>query len=344
MRCVAVLACLAAIQLTLSTRLLAQSSDPPPIPKDARYTIICGAVEGQFHIERAKKLKTDLIKQTGLRDWYIVHGERESVVYFGYYRTFNDPSDPKESERVARDRERIAALKDELGGRLFRTTIVVDINSPDPIAPPEWNIANKDADKPLDDPTRAFYTIQIAVYKDHPLRKQYAVDAVREARKMGIDAYYFHGEMGSMVLIGAWPESAMIVENAKSIEARDSNSTLLVVPGRYFPKTTLGGLRDEDGNPVEAFADRVEIVDPTLRKAMQQFPVHSVNGEEERVSYRDPTTGELKSTSRSSILVEIPRRERTALQADTQTQRPTLVDPSGRPRNSNAGRLRGVED
>ena len=67
------------------------------------------------------------------------------------------------------------------------SSLIVPIDSPDPVAPPEWNLAN----------AKGYWSLQIAAYKDSPKRKEAAVEAVREARKNGVEAYYYHGETTS---------------------------------------------------------------------------------------------------------------------------------------------------
>ena len=40
---------------------------------------------------------------------------------------------------------------------------------------------------------RSYWSVQITAFKDNPLRKQAAVDAVKELRAKGVEAYYYHG-------------------------------------------------------------------------------------------------------------------------------------------------------
>src|SRR5690349_18271601 len=77
-------------------------SAPVP-PKDARFTILCTVVSGSDHVARANEVKSELLRTTRLNGWYVVHDQGRSIVYYGYYRSINDPQDPKENGRVQAD-------------------------------------------------------------------------------------------------------------------------------------------------------------------------------------------------------------------------------------------------
>ena len=69
--------------------------DAPPV--DARFTISCTMFRGHDHVIRADRFKEELIAKSGLHTWHILHTEQQSMLYFGYYRTYNDREhDPKE--------------------------------------------------------------------------------------------------------------------------------------------------------------------------------------------------------------------------------------------------------
>src|SRR5438552_7685781 len=101
-------------------------SDPPktdangaPIPPaDAQYTLYCQALGGPGHVEQANAAKENLIKLSGLKDWYIIHQEGESVIYYGFYRSINDPKDKKESDRAQKERKTIENLSDGPGNKV----------------------------------------------------------------------------------------------------------------------------------------------------------------------------------------------------------------------------------
>src|SRR6476469_5122056 len=94
-------------------------------PKDARWTIYCQAIGGVDHVERANQAKAELLKRKDLKDWYVVHQETESVIYYGFYRSINDPKDPKETRRAQFDHQRLLAMTDNQGNRLLSQCLFV---------------------------------------------------------------------------------------------------------------------------------------------------------------------------------------------------------------------------
>src|SRR5438046_9540243 len=59
----------------------------PIPPKDAQWTIYCIPISGINHVAQATQIKQDLLKLApNLPDWYVIHGETESVLYYGFYR------------------------------------------------------------------------------------------------------------------------------------------------------------------------------------------------------------------------------------------------------------------
>ena len=48
---------------------------------------------------RANEYKNELMKVSGMKDWYVIHDEDQSVIYYGYYRAIDDAKDKKEAER-----------------------------------------------------------------------------------------------------------------------------------------------------------------------------------------------------------------------------------------------------
>lgn len=218
-------------------------------PKDAKYTILCFRFQDAVHVERANRVKAALMRSTGMKDWYVIHENDQSLLYYGYYRAINDPKDSAETARAQEDRKKIANLTDETGGRPFRQAVFVELTAPDPEAPPEWNLVN----------AKGAYSLQIGVYMGSPQRKQAAVDAVRAARQQGIEAYYYHGEGASAVCVGVWPASAVrIVESPGGISTA---------------RSVAGG-----GQILDVSGPKVEILDPTLRATMQKYPYTAVNG------------------------------------------------------------------
>ncbi len=231
---------------------------------------------------------------TGMKNFYLVHGSGESTLYYGFYREINEHVDKAEASRVQADRKALAGLVDPgTGGQMFRGVLVVALDEADPVAPAEWNLAGARA--------KGYYSLQVGVYKDSPQRKVYAVDAVREARQQGYEAYYFHGPTSSSVCIGVWPESAV---KKPQVKPRSPNDVLMVVP----PSVSMPqDLVTPDGKPIEVLQERTEILDASLLATMQKFPIMAVNGLENFTS-RDGRTGDVKKIQYRSFLVVIPQQ------------------------------------
>jgi hypothetical protein len=270
----------------------ADLSDMPLAPKDAQWTIYCATVADPSHVETSRSLKAALVKRTSMREWYILHESNQSRLYYGFYRSFNDKADAAESSRAQADRKKIDELVDGAGERPFRACQFVPLSAPDPESRPEWNLVNAPADK--------FWTLEIGSYKDHPDRKKFAVDAVREARAAGEEAYYYHGDTVSSVCVGAWPETAVAEERVDSDPKARKNShgdILVLPPGIKDP----GKIRDKQGRPIGAVGQRLVPVEPSLTAKIEQYPVMLVNGEELIYKTKNSTQ------KQSSLLKPIPR-------------------------------------
>ncbi|HEX8523901.1 MAG TPA: hypothetical protein VF669_16725 [Tepidisphaeraceae bacterium] len=312
-------------------------------PADAQWTIYCQAIGGPAHVEMANNLKAQLLKTSGMKDWYVIHEDSQSVLYYGFYRAI-DTSDRKEAEREHADQRQIQSMADSTGERLFPHSFPVEVTTPDPQAPAEWNLANADG----------YWSLQIAAYKDSPRRKQFAVDAVRDARAQGLPAYYFHGENTSMVFIGAWPRSAVKEQDAATATNSDPSRPLLVL-SQPVPITDV---RERDtGNSVQTVAPRLEPLDPSLLDAMQKYPNNVVNGMLNVSRIKDPVTGQVREIPDPSFLVVIPRKQTNLLesasglaapQMQMQVTAPTEVLAPGtaqQPQQQQmGGRLRSLQD
>jgi hypothetical protein len=244
-------------------------SNAPVYPKGAQYTIFCTRIDGEVHVQQANRLKNDLIAGTGMKDWYVIHGDAESILYYGFYRTINDVSDSGEVQRAQNDRRKIDMMTDKMGDRPFRGALFVALDAPDPDAPPQWNLVN----------APGAYSLQIAVYKDNPQRKQAAVETVRAARAQGVEAYYYHADNASLVCIGSWPESAVRINDANSADANtDPDQPLMILPQTKDEQLNQAFEQSGQQANVKVIKPSVEILDPTLREAMERYPYNAVNG------------------------------------------------------------------
>jgi hypothetical protein len=293
----------------------------PAASGGAQWTLYCQAIGGPAHVEQAKAVKEKLVvtAPSSMKDWYVIHQDNESVLYYGYYHTISDPADAKdkaakkEAEKAQRDRKTIAELQDASSGRrIFNHVYFVPIAAPNPEAPPEWNLTNAAAG--------AYYTLQIAAYKDDPRRKEAAVQAVREARQQGLEAFYYHGETTSSVCIGTWPKAAITEAADEDPEkgivpaSRDPNETMLVLPEQTSDLDQLKVHDAKDGQRIRTYAPGRKIVDPTLALMKEKYPTNAVNG----VVYVTKTKDGDKEDP--SMIVTIPRTKSSLLAGQQENQ------------------------
>ena len=245
------------------------NSSFPQIPEGAMYTLRCGVYTDPLHVQEAKEVKDMLIRQTGSKEWYVVHTADESDIYYGFYKTFEDHSQVKEYARAQSDHAKVASLVDQDGNAIFPIVSFCLINVPDPPAPKEWDLSNNPG----------FWALQIAVYKGSPQRKQMAVDAVKDFRAHGVQAWYRHGDNTSEVYIGSWPRESVQEQDARRAQSDDPNEPLLVVPGSLPKNVDPNKVFDSEGRKMKVVMPKLQIVDPTLKAAITQYPYYYVNGE-----------------------------------------------------------------
>jgi len=301
----------------------APAIDSPP--KDARYTIYCLGVPGPDHTARANQIKLLWQRATQRRDWYVVHQDDQSLVYFGYYRSISDPKD-HDSARAIADRQMIQNLTDSAGDHPFEQAMLMPLDAPDPTAPPQWNLVN----------AKGAWTLEIAVYKG-PGRKAAAVDSVRQARAQGIEAYYYHGASASSVCIGTWPEEAVTQQMHGNVQPSDPSETVTVVPDSLAERLP-DAMPDPEGNQTRVIHNGAQIADPTLLAAKQQYPTHAFNGDEDMIMVNG------KAVPRESAVVAIPHSA-DAPSAPLATQRPAvdlLGGNDGGDDPATGGRLRSM--
>ena len=274
------------------------------IPPGARWTIYCYAVKGPDHVVDSQKAKASLIQQTGRNGWYVIHGRDESNIYFGFYSfdTVADKAGTSDLDLARQDLELVKGVQDVNHSTPFRNSVFVMLDAPDPLAPPEWNLYNVDRTLRPTDPKRAYWSLQIMAFRGVEQRKEAAVEAVRDLRKQGVDAYYYHGESVSSVCVGHWPADAVKSQNRTEEMpdvAHSSAESNLMVSSIPIPENLYS--RPLDGKPTVSVAPKIEVQDKSMEKAMQKFPDHAVNYEVGR-EYKDG-----KEFRNHSFLVVIPR-------------------------------------
>lgn len=266
---------------------------------DAEWTILAHTIRTANHIAESKRLKEDLIASTPLKDWYLVHGDSESQLFHGYYRSYEGGDAAAAQARA--DLAGVREVKDVRGVSVFRNAAFAPIHQPEPEAPAEWNLAN----------SGGYWSLQIAAYQDHPDRKQAAIDSVREARAQGIEAYYYHGDRVSSVCVGAWPREAF--EQGEAVANKDSRKRV-VVTNQNLPEAVAEAMEEEGERKNElVLTNQGRVKDKRLEAMMRQYPYHFVNDDISVSKIRNPNTGMVTSVPDPSFLVTVPTAEPNVL-------------------------------
>jgi hypothetical protein len=304
---------------------------PPAPPEGALYTIYCAQFVGPTHAIDALRAKAVLQQATHMKSWYVITGEDASTLYYGYYKTFDDPKQPQERARAQADRLRINYMADLNHRKLFGACPFVELASPDPLAPPEWDLRN----------AKGYYSLEVGVYKDSPDRKRAAVDAVRQARSQGVDAYYYHGPTMSSVCVGHWPKEAIKEPEVQNTNADD---TLAVLPYALDPDKAASFITNNAGQRVVPVVPKMEILDPTVQEMMDKYPVHAINGDTVIMKAKDKD-GKEYSAEAPSFLVKIPHEDENPNIDDAPVLAPNVdADVAGQAEPpSDTGRLKSID-
>jgi hypothetical protein len=304
------------------------AGETPDIPKDAQYTIVCRTFQEESHIQDSRQAQQMLFSSTNMKKWYVVHAADHSTLYYGFYRN-NDPRDPNdgpEGQRAINDLNAIRAMTDSQGYRPFSESLLVGIDAPDPEANPAWDITR----------TNGTWSVEIACFTGTADRKERAVQAVAEARKEGIEAYYYHGETASSVCLGCWPADAA-TEITTELQNTDPNKPVFISPKPVTPE-----MANELGQRnIQAVSARIDILDPTLTQALNKYAEHATNGHTQVVT--DPITGQQKIVEKPFVF-KIPHKDPLADNPDDHYRAPAT--PAAAPpvpaQNSDLGHLRSL--
>lgn len=317
----------------------------PNIPEGARWTIRCAHYTGPTHQGDGKMMKDYLLRNTNLKDWYLVQSENGTSLYYGYYREIDERTDKVEGGRAQNDRRVIANLIDPRNGdHLFQSVLLMPLEEADPVAPAQWDLRNADG----------YWSLQIAAMRDDPKRKEKAVEIVKALRAEGREAYYYHGPTISSVCVGCFPREAASKPGFtdQGVSVKDPNEEVMVVPG----SVSLPG--DEfvtpDGRRIKAFQAKLEIHDARLMKLMEEFPTCAVNGVDgKQVMIR----GKVVDAYNRSVLVVIPHEQRaqTVQTVESRVRQPDLSNPlqpepqrpvlnlNAKPTQPQGGKLRSLD-
>lgn len=314
----------------------------PAIPKGARFTIFCESFTGDDHVQASTQMKNILMSNAKVKGWYVIHQDGQSTLYHGYYSDFDvnnaaDAAAKKDAQRAQNDKKLVEALPNPLNQsqKLFPRALFVSLDSPDPDAPAEWNLVN----------SGGAYSVEIAAYSGFE-RKQAAVESVRDARKMNIPAYYWHGPSYSHVCIGSWPATAVVEQAVEQVNAiPQGNDVFVDVQGGAIPAELKNNLLRQ-GRNVQVVVPKVKIVDQTLLETLRAYPEHSVDGIVQMETVVDPGSRQKIQKPKHSMLVRVPAADASMQASSTpdDSREPTLIQPNPASRNNLGARLRGLNE
>ena len=328
--------------LPATRTLAADKTDKAPIPPaDARWTLSCQTFQGPVCIDEAKRARAAMVKLTDDRNWYVVHAEHDSTLFFGFYRSIDlqagNSADRKDAERAHADRKRLATLRNDRDVALFLSCLLVPLDNPGEDGPPEWNIQNA--------PKDARWTLLIGVYRDDPSRRKAAVAAVRLLRSQGHEAFCLHLEFQSFVYVGQWPAEAVFREEVDTSRASRGEDERVMVPDRELDPRAPRTYTDADGKIVRVVAPTLSIRDASVNEMMVKFPNFHTNGEVMGKRIKD-TNGTERVEYEVSALSKIPRREASILSAGVVEPPPAIrmIAPTGPPPSKGTAKLKSLDD
>jgi hypothetical protein len=318
-------------------------------PADAHWTLLVAAFDGPAHIEQARAAREQLKAATNSNKFYVVHEETKSTIYYGFYKEID--SNSKDSKQAQADKDYLKSLKTTDGQSPLSMVYFTPVAGQDPQAPAEWDLAK------IGRSPDHYWSLQIAAYTsdgraeapgDVADRKTAAVESVRELRKHGYEAYFYHGDTISSVCIGAWPENSVKRQDggdaAGNAATVNPHQPILVAP--ELPKGVTE-VRTPEGEKVKALAPKLEVLNPKMLAAMKQFPTHALNGYD---IMREYGSGAKKQTLPDpSVIVLLPEKKTdvpaaTALPSDADLKLLQLGggNLANQPAQPGMGKLRSV--
>lgn len=218
------------------------------------WTILCKEFVGSDHRRYCEEYAETLRRTPEIRTDEVEcrHDDSQAVsrLYYGRYRRRVNSRTGERSRppELIADLQLIQDLGDPVHGRHFvqaRMTLVPQ----EKLGPEAYKLSN----------APGLYSLQIAVFYPEPGYSNYRQDAVKlvqQLRREGYEAYYYHGEVQSMVTVGSFGPEAVIV----------------TPEGQYQDSAEVGALRRRDPRfeyNYENHRVRAKIID------QQRFPSHS---------------------------------------------------------------------
>ena len=230
--------------------------------EDGAFTIlltICNSPSG--HAEQAKYYKQATEKHAGWKYLFVVHKEDHSELYWGKYKTRED-AEP--NLKKAREYTTPANVQ------VFATAVVMPVPGKDDIGPPEWRLDTT--------PDKYVYTVMLAEFYDVPQanyvgRRKFAVEYCQQLREKGFAAYYRHDPASSIVTVGLFEASAVVLIKKGDKTQRD-------------------------------------VRDPRINALFAQFPNLAVNGRQMLIRAVKGETKQVQQIPASTFLMVIPREDK----------------------------------
>lgn len=263
--------------------------------EDGTYTIllaVCNSPTG--HADQAKYYKQATEKHAGWKNLFIVHKEDHSALYWGKYKSLEDAHP---NLKKAKDYVTPANIK------VFAKAIVVPLPGQENVGPPEWRLDTT--------PDKYVYTVMLAEFYDVPEadylgRRKFALEYCQQLREKGFAAYYKHDPASSIVTVGLFEASAVMLIKKGDKTQRD-------------------------------------VRDPRIQALFTQFPQLAVNGRQKLLRTVNAKTKQMQQLPAPTYLMVIPREDKAdhatppAPATQPATTRPGNEEPrkaSGNPRSA----------
>jgi hypothetical protein len=162
---------------------------PSTAAKKGRFTIVLAQYIDYEREQKAQQLQARAKRVLNRDDVWFEYEQPRLSVNYGHFQKYNDAQ--KELQRTRKLYPQLG-----LGPQNLQFCYLKEIPQPDPPAPEDWHILN----------SGCAYTLEMAVFfnvpeKEYFNRKADAVEAVKNLRAEGKQAYYMHGPQASWVYV-----------------------------------------------------------------------------------------------------------------------------------------------
>jgi hypothetical protein len=165
---------------------------------DARCTILLAQYNGPDRVQLAQELMARAKQVLETDDIWLEQVDGGIAVNYGRFKESTPGSEAQ------REMERVKRLYGRLETGAYQFAYVKELPEPDPPAPAQWELLR----------SNCAYSLEVATYFNVPERgfherKRSAVEAVRNLREKGEEAYFVHGRRQSRVYVGCFGPGAV---------------------------------------------------------------------------------------------------------------------------------------